>query len=79
MALQRPISSIQFNSQSSDMDFLVILKDMSPIEHSRAYFGLLAELEALFNHHMALVEIKANNNPYFLKTMEETRTLLYVA
>ena len=68
-----------FDPQTSDVDFLVVFHDMSPTEHANAYFGLLAELETLFNRPVDLVEIKAIDNPYFLEAVEETRTLLYAA
>ena len=72
-------ATASFDPQSSDLDFLVEFTDMSPKEHAKAYFSLLADLEMLFGRAVDLVEIKAINNPYFLEAVEETRTLLYAA
>lgn len=68
-----------FDPKKSDLDFLVVFKDMEPGRHADAYFGLLAELEELFRLHVDLVELNAIKNPYFLEAVEESRSLLYAA
>lgn len=69
-----------FDPEKSDVDFLVIFADdLQPGQHADSYFGLLSELEALFQRHVDLVELKAISNPYFLEAVEESRTLLYAA
>jgi predicted nucleotidyltransferase len=69
----------EFDPKESDVDFLVVFQEMSPSDHSNAYFGLLADLETLFSRRVDLVEYKAIDNPYFLEAVETTRTLLYAA
>lgn len=68
-----------FDSQSSDLDFLVVFDSLPPREHADAYFGLLAELCDLFKRDVDLVELQAVNNPYFLEAAELSRLPLYAA
>jgi predicted nucleotidyltransferase len=69
----------QFNSESSDLDFLV---DFDPAPHgllADRYLGLLEALESLFGKPVDLVMVRAVKNPYFLQGIEPSRTLLYAA
>ncbi|KPJ95300.1 MAG: DNA polymerase III subunit beta [Gammaproteobacteria bacterium SG8_15] len=68
-----------FDPEKSDLDFLVVFEEMAPGEHADSYFGLLSELEALFDRNIDLVELKAITNPYFLEAVEESRVNLYAA
>jgi uncharacterized protein len=68
-----------FDLESSDLDFLVEFQPVEPREQARAYFGLLLALEDLFHRKIDLVEVGAVHNPYFLKSVNENRTLLYAA
>lgn len=68
-----------FDETTSDLDFLVEFAPMEPREHARAYFGLLDSLEDLFGQSVDLVEAKAVGNPYFLESINQTRTVLYAA
>ena len=63
----------------SDLDFLVEFGPLPPGGYADAYFGLLESLEDLFGRTVDLVVPSAIRNPYFLKAIEETRTLLYAA
>lgn len=68
-----------FDPQSSDMDFLVEFIAPAPGKRADVYFGLLEELEALFNRPVDLVMTRAVRNPYFLQAISSTRTSLYAA
>jgi len=68
-----------FDTQSSDIDFVVEFREMTPREHADAYFGLLEELEALFGRPVDLVERRAIKNPYFLQSVDQDRVTLYDA
>ncbi len=68
-----------FDPERSDVDFLVEFEPMAPEEHADAYFGLLAELEALFGRHVDLVEAAALRNPYRRREIEATQVVLHVA
>jgi len=63
----------------SDLDFLVEFGHFPSGGYADAYFGLLESLEKLFGVTVDLVVPSAIRNPYFLKAIEETRTLLYAA
>jgi predicted nucleotidyltransferase len=69
----------RFNPESSDLDFLVELEPGSPGELAERYLGLLTELERLFGRPIDLLMQAAVKNPYFLKQIESSRTLLYAA
>ena len=58
----------------SDLDFLVEFGPLPSGGYSDAYFGLLESLEELFGRPVDLVVPSAIRNPYFLKSIEETRT-----
>lgn len=72
-------STGEFDRQTSDLDFLVVFESLCPTEHADAYFGLLSELQLLFSRNIDLIELQAINNPYFLQSVEETRSALYAA
>jgi hypothetical protein len=63
----------------SDMDFLVEFDPLPPGGYADAYFGLLESLEALCGRPVDLVIASAIRNPFFLQSLERTRTLLYAA
>jgi uncharacterized protein len=68
-----------FDPSRSDLDFLVDFKPLVPADRADAYFGLLADLQDLFQCDIDLVEIDAVKNPYFKRTMDTDRVVLYAA
>jgi predicted nucleotidyltransferase len=68
-----------FDPQHSDLDFLVEFQPLPPVEHSRAYFGLVEDLEALFARPVDLLERPALHNPYLRDNIERTQETLYAA
>ncbi|MGA2424051.1 MAG: nucleotidyltransferase domain-containing protein [Terriglobales bacterium] len=66
-----------FNSEDSDLDFLVTFQELDPDQYADTYFGLLEDLQALFQRPVDLVVASAIQNPYFRQTVESTRTLVY--
>jgi predicted nucleotidyltransferase len=68
-----------FEPGTSDLDFLVDFEDLKPEEYADTYFGLLEGLQDLFKRNVDLVMISAVKNPYFLESIERSRTLLYAA
>jgi uncharacterized protein len=62
-----------------DYDFLVVFEPLPPLEHGRAYLSLWQALEATLHHKVDLVELEAVKNPFFLKSIEQDRTLVYAA
>jgi predicted nucleotidyltransferase len=69
----------QERPDESDIDFLVEFDPLSPGNYADAYFGLLEALEALSGRDVDLVIASAIRNPYFLQSVERTKTLLYAA
>lgn len=67
----------QYNPGESDLDFVVEFQPLPAGEYADAYFGLLESLEQLFNCPVDLIIGSANKNPYFLQSVEKTRTAIY--
>lgn len=63
----------------SDLDFLVEFEPLAAAAYADTYFGLREALEDLFGRPADLVVASAIKNPYFLKSVEQTKTLLYAA
>jgi uncharacterized protein len=63
----------------SDLDFLVEFEEFSPGTYADTYFGLLEALEELFGARVDLVVGSAIKNPYFRKSVDDTKALLYAA
>ena len=70
----------QYRPGKSDLDFVVEFQAEALAEgYADAYFGLLEALERLFGSPVDLVVRSAIRNPYFLQSVEETRTSIYEA
>ena len=65
--------------EDSDVDLLVVFEPLSISEHGQHYFGLKHDLEDLLGRPVDLLELEAIANPYFLKSIEPERVLLYAA
>ncbi len=72
-------SENRFDSEGSDLDFLVEFLPLQPGEYADAYFGLLEALQELFGRPVDLVMIRAVKNPYFLESINKNRTVVYAA
>ncbi len=68
-----------FDPASSDFNLLVDFQPLAPGAHSRAYFGLWFGLADLFGREVDLVETAAVTNPYFLKSIDSSRYVVYAA
>ena len=66
-----------FDSQRSDLDFLVTLEEQPPGEYADNYLGLAQALEKLFGRPADLVTERSIRNPYFRETVFAARQLLY--
>ena len=64
---------------ASDLDFLVEFGPLPDGGYADNYFGLLEALEQLFGRSVDLVAASAIKNPYFRKSVEQTKALLYAA
>jgi predicted nucleotidyltransferase len=68
-----------FDPEKSDLDFLVTFQELGFDQYADAYFGLLEDLQRLFQRPVDLVVTSAIQNPYFRQAVESTRTLIYAA
>jgi hypothetical protein len=70
----------RFDSDTSDLDFLVEFETESPMGPFHQYFDFLIGLEDLFGRSVDLVEPSAIRNPYFREAIDRNgRILLYAA
>ena len=63
----------------SDLDFVVEFQPKAHAAYAETYFGLLEGLGRLFGRPVDLVVGPAIRNPYFLESIENTRTPVYEA
>jgi predicted nucleotidyltransferase len=61
----------------SDIDLLISFKDISIEEYTDNYFDLHNQFEKLFNRSVDLITMNSLSNPYFIKSINETKTLIY--
>ena len=66
-----------FDPVRSDLDFLVTFQELDADQYADTYFGLLEDLQALFQRPVDLVVASAIQNPFFRQAVESTRTLVY--
>lgn len=69
----------RFDPDRSDIDFLVEFDLPDPVDHARAYFGVLCALTGLFSRDVDLVETRAVTNRYFLESINRARRQIYAA
>jgi len=79
LALFGSAATGRFDPQRSDLDFVVQFASMSPHEHADAFFGLIDDLQRLFQRPIDLVEWNIIQNPYFKQSVENTQIMLYEA
>lgn len=66
----------RFN-EKSDIDLLISFKSMDYGDYADTYFDLADEFENLFHRPVDLVTDKSLSNPYFIESVNLTKTLLY--
>ena len=66
-----------FNPQTSDIDFLVDYHPFHGPGKADAYFGLLEDLQQLFDRRIDLVVDHAIENPYFRKSVDTSKVPIY--
>jgi predicted nucleotidyltransferase len=63
--------------ETSDIDLLISFKPMDYGDYADAYFELADKFENLFNRPVDLVTEKSLSNPYFIESLNKTKTLIY--
>ena len=66
----------QFNDRS-DIDLLISFQPMDYGDYADTYFLLAEKFEKLFRRPVDLVTDKSLSNPYFIDSVNKTKTLLY--
>ena len=66
-----------FNPDTSDIDFLVDYQPFPAGGKADAYFGLLEDLQRLFDRRVDLVVDRAIENPYFRQNVDKSKVAVY--
>ncbi|MGB0879023.1 MAG: nucleotidyltransferase family protein [Polaribacter sp.] len=64
-------------TDKSDIDFLVSFKKMDLYNYADNYFDFVFSLEDLFKRNIDLLEEKALKNPYLIKSIDNSKELVY--
>ena len=64
-------------TDKSDIDFIVDIDSIDPLDYADNYFNLKFALEELLNRQIDLLENKAIKNPYLRENIDNSKTLLY--
>ena len=70
------ITSRSFNAKS-DIDLLIKFKEISFEQYAENYFRLHELFEKMFKRKVDLVTENSLSNPYFIKSVNQTKALLY--
>ena len=71
------IAKGNFNSKTSDIDLIVELNDLPPIEKGEILMKLWNDLENLFARKVDLLTNLSIKNPYLKKEIENSKFLIY--
>lgn len=66
----------KFNPKS-DIDLLISFNTMDYGDYADAYFTLADKFEELFQRPVDLITDKSLSNPYFIDSLNQTKTLIY--
>jgi predicted nucleotidyltransferase len=66
----------KFNSES-DIDLIVDFENLDVLDYGDNYYELKFSLENILKRSIDLLEEKAIKNPYFRKTVNENKVLIY--
>jgi len=71
------VSKGTFNPKTSDLDLIVELTNLPPVEKGETLIRLWSELEQLFKLKVDLLTDKKLSNPYLINEIENSKILLY--
>ncbi len=69
----------EFDEAKSDLDFLVEFERSESTNAFHQYFDFLFAVEKLFDRHVDLVHANCMKNPYFIESVNKSRTPVYPA
>ncbi len=64
-------------NKNSDIDLLVSFTAMPPADYAENYFDVADKFEQIFGRRVDLITDKSLSNPYFIASVNQTKTLLY--
>ena len=64
-------------NKNSDIDLLVSFTAMTPADYAENYFDVADKFEQIFGRRVDLITDKSLSNPYFIASVNQTKTLLY--
>ena len=70
------IVSDKFNNES-DVDLIVDFESLDVLDYGDNYYNLKFSLENILKRNVDLLEEKAIKNPYFKKTLNKSKVLIY--
>jgi uncharacterized protein len=66
----------KFNNES-DVDLIVDFENLDVLDYGDNYYNLKFSLENILKRKVDLLEEKAIKNPYFIKTLNKNKVLIY--
>jgi uncharacterized protein len=66
-------------TDKSDIDLIVDIDSVDPLDYADNYFNLKFALEDLLNRQIDLLENKAIRNPFLRESIDNSKTLLYAS
>lgn len=66
-------------TEKSDIDLIVDIDSLDPLEYSDFYFNLKFALEELLKRGIDLLESRALKNPYLIDNINQSKSLLYAS
>jgi predicted nucleotidyltransferase len=66
-------------TDKSDIDLIVDIDSIDPLEYSDLYFNLKFALAELLKREIDLLESRALKNPYLIDNINQSKTLLYAS
>ena len=63
--------------EDSDIDLIVDIDSINPLEYADCYFNLKFALQDLFNRQVDLLENKSTGNNYLRQEIDNTKQLIY--
>jgi predicted nucleotidyltransferase len=64
-------------TDENDVDLLISFQDMDYSDYAEHYFSMAEQLERVLNRPVDLVTVKSLSNPYFISSVDRTKTLFY--
>lgn len=71
------VVSNRFDTKKSDLDFMIEMKEMPPLERGENLIGLWEALEDLFEKKVDLITTQPIKNKYLLANVNKSKRLIY--